>query len=59
MNQVHKINLKEIESLYEELKAYLDSSILGAQQEDLYQKCDQLAEKLVAYDMAIISNNSK
>ncbi|MEP0073177.1 MAG: hypothetical protein ABJE79_10765 [Marinomonas sp.] len=59
MNQVHKNNLAEIESLYDELKTYLDSCIVGAEQEGLYQRCDQLAEKLVAYDMAIIANNSK
>ena len=59
MNQAHKKNLEEIESLYDELNTYLESCIVGAEQEELYQKCDQLAEKLAAYDMAIIASNSK
>lgn len=59
MNEVHKSNLAEIESLYEELQTYLDSSIAGADQEELYQKCDQLGEKIAVYEMIMIANNSK
>ncbi|GGN39183.1 MULTISPECIES: hypothetical protein [Marinomonas] len=58
MNETHEKTQAEIQSLYDELQAYLNSTIASPEQEHLYQKCDQLGEKLIDFRIALIGNNS-
>lgn len=59
MDQNHQLAHAELLSLYNELQDYLDSVILDPEDESILRKCEQLGEKIYAYNAAIVENNSR
>ena len=59
MIEMHEKAYAEIKSLYDELQTYLDSIIMTPEQEHLCLKCEKLGDKIVEYNISIITNNSR
>jgi hypothetical protein len=59
MDNSHNTAYAELKSMYNELQSYLDSVILDPKDEELLLKCEQLGDKIYAYNAAILENNSR
>lgn len=59
MIETHEKAYAEINSLYDELQTYLDSIIMTPEQEHICLKCEKLGDKIVEYNISIITNNSR
>lgn len=59
MIETHEKAYAEIKYLYDELQTYLDSIIMTPEQEHICLKCEKLGDKIVEYNISIITNNSR
>ncbi|NVD06788.1 hypothetical protein FCU94_07660 [Vibrio sp. JPW-9-11-11] len=59
MDASHKTAYSELQSMYNELKNYLDSVMLEPEDEQLLRKCEHLGDKIYTYNAAILENNSR
>ncbi|MCG9647989.1 hypothetical protein L1D24_05320 [Vibrio brasiliensis] len=59
MDTSHKTAYSELQSMYNELKNYLDSVMLDPEDEPLLRKCEHLGDKIYSYNEAILEGNSQ
>lgn len=59
MSNIHSTAYTELQSMYDELQSYLDSVLLGPENEILLRQCEHLGDLIYRYNVAILEKNSK